>query len=213
MQFCSSRRPMGWEGAAQEGLSRDGDSWGHSRQGQLLGWSSSRGLTVRGLSPPCAPCPQVPSCHHPPPPAPLARVGHTHTHKHTRPAQPYHELDVAVVDGEGPGEVGPALQDEELVALVACSSLRTAQGQVHLCDHGTAKPGHAPPNQPPLPADPITHLGMGSSACGTPQSLPKHLQVCPATRATTCPIICTTTCPVTLPLPAPRNTWARAAGG
>jgi len=74
------------------------------------------------------------------------------------PAEPYQELDVAVVDGEGPGEVGPALQDED---LVADSSLGTAQGQVHLRDGRAAKPRDPPPASASCTSRSRTLLGMG----------------------------------------------------
>jgi len=47
------------------GLSGDGDSWGRSRQRQVLGLSPLAGLAASGLPPPHAQCPQVPSCHIP----------------------------------------------------------------------------------------------------------------------------------------------------
>lgn len=81
------------------------------------------------------------------------------------PRGPYQELKAAVVQHQEPGEVGRALQEEDLIVLLLSGAV---QGQLHLRDGQAAKP-----QDTPSPA-----LGPSWDAHKRPWPLPQYLGLC-----------------------------------
>lgn len=87
---------------------------------------------------------------------------------------PYQEADVAAGRREDPGEVGVALQDEDVVARCR---LGTAHGQVHL------REGRAARARDPLQPQPLTPPGPESPR--DPDPFPRFPKLCPPPRGGT----------------------------